>query len=179
MTVSTDINWARVRALLDGEDWEKVEPQRWERQVCIGTVFGLFPSGKYYTPWASSGVAPCPQCHGSRKAGALPRRLHKKLVRRLVRLNLACGKRDLNYVLRIRAARFRLSSRLCAGRCPSCGGCGSREAHLDEQYRALLESEAAERDLYVTEGEGDPCDVLVGEYTEDDPHEGEDDETED
>ena len=32
--------------------------------VFVGTVFGLTPSGKYYTPWANSNVEPCPRCKG-------------------------------------------------------------------------------------------------------------------
>jgi len=30
----------------------------------LGTVFNLFPSGKYYTPWACSNVELCPRCKG-------------------------------------------------------------------------------------------------------------------
>jgi len=30
----------------------------------LGTVFNMFPSGKYYTPWACSNVEPCPRCKG-------------------------------------------------------------------------------------------------------------------
>ena len=30
----------------------------------IGTVFGLYPSGKYYTPYANSNVDDCPRCKG-------------------------------------------------------------------------------------------------------------------
>ena len=32
--------------------------------VFLGTVFGIMPSGKYYTPWANSNVDACPRCGG-------------------------------------------------------------------------------------------------------------------
>lgn len=34
------------------------------RSICMGTVFTIMPSGKYYMPWARSNVEPCPRCKG-------------------------------------------------------------------------------------------------------------------
>lgn len=39
------------------------EGNRFAREF-LGTVMALYPSGKYYTPWASSNVEPCPRCKG-------------------------------------------------------------------------------------------------------------------
>ena len=32
--------------------------------VCVGTVFDMMPSGKYYMPWAHSNLKFCPRCLG-------------------------------------------------------------------------------------------------------------------
>lgn len=62
----------------------------------------------------------------------------------------------------------------CAGvTCEACAGCGSREAHLDELYNEKLAAEAAEHDLYIFNGEGDPCDVFAGESRDAEEGEGE------
>ena len=59
--ITTGIDWETVKAELAAQDWETDEficdlPFR---QVFIGTVFALMPSGKYYTPWAHGNVEPC------------------------------------------------------------------------------------------------------------------------
>lgn len=53
-----------INALGDAEiqdgfyDGEKVQ------LTFLGTVVALAPSGKYYTPWASSNLKLCPKCNG-------------------------------------------------------------------------------------------------------------------
>ena len=51
---------------------------------------------------------------------------------------------------------------LCEGEgCEFCGNLGSREAYLDQIFWEKLEKEAEEHNCTVTNGEGDPCDILV------------------
>ena len=53
-TVDHGFDLAAIRAKLDREDWEvDAEDESVEvRSVWLGTVFGLTPSGKVYTPFA-------------------------------------------------------------------------------------------------------------------------------
>jgi hypothetical protein len=46
--------------------------------------------------------------------------------------------------------------------CDHCGGIGSREAYLDSLYQEALEAVAEANGMFVTSGEGDPCDVFAG-----------------
>ena len=34
------------------------------RSICMGTVFSVMPSGKFYVPWACGNVVLCPRCKG-------------------------------------------------------------------------------------------------------------------
>lgn len=51
---ATGIDWDAVRKEMEREEWQRVEPDREERLVFLGTVFRLFPSGKYYMPWSTN-----------------------------------------------------------------------------------------------------------------------------
>jgi hypothetical protein len=174
---TTGVDWDAVRASLDGEPWEEVEPGRWERRVFLGTVFRLYPSGKYYTPWANSNVDPCPHCGGR---GFVParhqtRRRMKKWQARMDRIRGLFVKRGyIGHPERIDGTAIgrsfrRLQCLSALRQCEKCGGLGSEEAYQDQRYGEALEAEAEERDLYIADGEGDPCDVFAGEWTEDDP----------
>lgn len=56
----SDINWPEVRKHMDHLDWEECtfDPDQEARWAFLGTVFSLYPSGKYYTPYACSNVTP-------------------------------------------------------------------------------------------------------------------------
>jgi hypothetical protein len=56
------IRWDVVREELDAEEWIEREQGIQERLTFLGTVFALYPSGKYYTPWACSNVDACQAC---------------------------------------------------------------------------------------------------------------------
>jgi hypothetical protein len=165
--MTTGIDWNAVRAELDGMDWEEVE-DRFERHCFLGTVFRLYPSGKYYTPWACGNLNACDGCQGSGQR-RLRRRLLKKWKARQERFNKLADKRGRgpnSWAHRHNRAWRYCHGRLAALTCQHCGGCGSREAYLDEQFSGALESEAEEHNLFITSGEGDPCDILAGECTD-------------
>ena len=63
LSMTTKIDWFLVRAELNSQEWVE-EDGRFERLLFLGTVFSLYPSGKYYTAWANSNVSPCPKCKG-------------------------------------------------------------------------------------------------------------------
>ncbi|RLG42607.1 MAG: hypothetical protein DRO05_00590 [Thermoproteota archaeon] len=95
--------------IYENEDGEKIV------SVFLGTVFQIFPSGKYYTPWARSNLEPCPQCRGKG--------------------------------------------------CNFCGNLGSREAFEDQLFYEELERQAEKYNAWITNGEGDPCDIFLEKYT--------------
>ena len=46
--------------------------------------------------------------------------------------------------------------------CTWCDGLGSREAYLDQVWYETLDAMGGRFGLYITSGEGDPCDLFVG-----------------
>jgi hypothetical protein len=55
--MTTGIDWEAVVAEIQDAPWEAdYAPGVEERRVFLGTVFALYPSGKYYMPWACSNV---------------------------------------------------------------------------------------------------------------------------
>jgi hypothetical protein len=51
----TEIDWESVREELDTQEWEDdLFDNEQTRAVFLGTVFALFPSGKYWTCWTSN-----------------------------------------------------------------------------------------------------------------------------
>ena len=170
MKVDTGVDWSWVRERLDKQDYEENDGQ-FERFVFLGTVFALFPSGKYYMPWACSNLAPCAACKGTGHTRGKPhkRRVWVKWANSRQRLSDWANKhgvRGLAFLQSKKAKRNKyLKTRNYGYRpsCEYCGGCGSREAHLDDCYREALVTEAEEHGLFISSGESDPCDVLVGE----------------
>lgn len=165
------IDLAALRKELDGEAWElSDEPDREVRRVYLGTVFVLMPSGKFYTPFACSNVAgDCVVCGGSGKVQPrVSRRRFKKARRMLETYALRTAKRCVSPAARVEyvhahaATRARLFA-LTDTTCPRCDGLGSQSAADDERWRESLERDLAEMGLYLTAGEGDPCDLFVEE----------------
>ncbi|MGH7175258.1 MAG: hypothetical protein ACREGR_02785, partial [Minisyncoccia bacterium] len=90
------------------------------------------------------------------------RRVIKKRRKRLSKMETLVARRGREYAVATWPARQKLRDSIeCS--CDFCGGMGSREAYLDSIWQELLEKEADEHGLFVTSGEGDPCDIFVGE----------------
>lgn len=126
--MQTGVNWASIRQNLDTEEWTKTEPDREERSLYLGSVFNLYPSGKYYMPFACSNVEVCEAC-----------------------ANAFDGPCDETSPC-IPPADYDMDD-----------GPYHCEVCKDQQFGKLLEEEAEQHGLFVTCGEGDPCDILVGE----------------
>ena len=62
--------------------------------------------------------------------------------------------------------------------CPRCGGLGSYEAYLDQEWNEALEKVAESFGLFVTGSDGDGCDILVGMSFDNDEN-GENEDAED
>lgn len=166
--VETGINWQAVRSELDREAWEvdRDNDDIETRTIYLGSVLSLYPSGKYYMPFACSNLDACDTCSGTGKAPHRHKRRSVKKWKNAYDRNSAkwqrthgdglrpCDNAYLHYCLR----------HMYADDCAACGGVGSREAYLDELYREKLESEADAHGLCITGSEGDGLDVLIAEY---------------
>jgi hypothetical protein len=181
-TIETGIDWDDVKAEMEAsDDWEDDwdgDGQR--RSVFLGTVFALFPSHKFYMPWACSNLDTCPRCHGR---GGWPnrkvkRRTRKKWAAQKEKLTRRFQQRHLRYPmfdLTAAGRRYRrLQKFLGVSTCSMCEGCGSAEAYQDELYQEQLQEEADEHGYSIQNGEGDPVDIFVVEYR-DKPEDLEDD----
>jgi hypothetical protein len=54
--IDTGFNWAKIKELMEQEEWQDDYDGQQTRMVLLGTVFNIMPSGKYYMPWACSNV---------------------------------------------------------------------------------------------------------------------------
>lgn len=170
--IATDLDWKNIRENLDSTPWTESSdnPGTEERTCYIGTVFSLYPSGKYYLPFACSNVDPCPRCGGR---GNMPlrvsRRVEKKWRKAVERAHVMAQKRRYAGYPKLidscgwgRYYRYAYR-RLHVNSCSLCEGVGSYEALLDQKFGELLEKEAEQHGCYVVNGEGDPCDIFVAE----------------
>jgi len=139
----------------------------------LGTILSLTPSGKVYTPWATSNLSPCPRCKGTgtvtnkRGDAALYEELSEAVGRARVEAVQQHGAfcegrwpKKLADELRQRdeAAHAVKPERDCTW----CDGLGSQEAAQDKDWHEALEAVAESHGMFVTAGEGDPCDLFVG-----------------
>ena len=135
----------------------------------LGTVFGLYPSGKYYTPWASGNVAPCDACKGTARLrqSSKNRRKEKKWRKANERCKHGFAilrKRDMGETRMLRRGRMTWGNvqRFASKACPECAGRGSVEVACDEVFGEVLEAIAEENGGWIESGEGNACDVFFG-----------------
>lgn len=128
--------------------------------VYLGTVFGLTPSGKIYTPWANSNVKLCPRCRGAgsvknknaepEKAQAIAKETSAKRIECIQKFGAFIEGRWPREVIDELAKQDRLAERLMPTRhCSFCGGLGSREAYEDELFNETLEEIAGEQSGWI------------------------------
>ena len=136
----------------------------------LGSVFRLYPSGKYYMPWACSNVDACARCGGegrivNPKADSSAHSLWNETIRAQV---LAKGDWHQNPCLRAQIDAINDVVEMLAPNsvCPSCHGSGSVEATFDEVFGEVLEEIAESHGLTIESGEGDPTDVLAVLYSD-------------
>ena len=148
------------------------------RTVYLGTVFSMLPSGKYYQPWANSNVDPCPRCAGRGTVANPKAHQHdhdraRRLQMRLVQQGAWRDHRGARARLHAMAERAKRTYPTVT--CPFCDGCGSREAALDARWTEQAESELSTIGAWLESGEGDPCDMFIGQLAPDEEEEDEDD----
>lgn len=133
-----------ICAALDKEPWEEADQDSYGqvRQIWLGTVFGVTPSGKVYAPFACSNVAGCASCQGRGFVYTVKRRVAKRRQAKNAKsrsrymkpgpLYVHRDRRDRKHAQRMRLYRLANAS---TRSCTACGGMGSREAHLDELWQ--------------------------------------------
>jgi hypothetical protein len=154
-----------IKRELSGEPWEDdpEDKDRQVRRVWLGTVFGLTPSGKVYAPFACSNVMGCDSCKGTGRILSRKERRHKKWAnawaKHVARRHMVAGqvyatraKRDAKHAKYMNVLRqYEKSTRVCT----ACGGMGSREAFLDEEWNEYVEQVAEACDAYADWSDGD------------------------
>jgi hypothetical protein len=154
-------------------EWEEVEDdegifsehERWEeRRLYLGSILGLTPSGKMYTPFAASNVDPCPKCEGEgdiQNPDGHPAREHAMdtvdHVFRIFAIHFFGYATEWpSEVEEISAALNRVKEKWSPRiDCPDCGGMGSAEAYLDEIWNETIQEEADRRNAYIDYRDGD------------------------
>lgn len=177
-----------VRQEINLEEWQAVDEFTAARYYYLGTVFSLLPSGKYYTPWASSNVEPCSECDGT---GSIPQsKFHSGLIflnrMRPPHYLLPAERYDVAYeivhkvrnwinrtirkrkfaplTIKLLIALYKIEKPLAPVTCALCNGLGSAEVARDQEWYDLAHETLAEHDLSLEHGEGDPCDLFAVEY---------------
>ncbi len=137
----------------------------------LGSVMSLVPSGKYYTPFASSNVDACEKCSGE---GSIPNpnsdpARHEILTSRVQDLIGPLLKEhgahpnwpaeEKEKVEKARAGQEECKPTLD---CETCGCLGSEEAFKDQEWYEALGEVAESHDCYYTEGDGCATDLYIG-----------------
>jgi hypothetical protein len=196
-TVDHGFDLKAIRANLDREDWESdpENPGYQVRRIYLGDVFSLTPSGKMYMPFACGNLDACETCKGT--GSVVPRRYRRRTQKKhatrhakvMARFDALWGKGDetgapmpsLGPAYRPagqRAAfrfidrqpkRFRLRYLSVGTTCTACGGCGSREAHVDELWNEAAEETVGSIDgVHLSWEDGDAFAVETRDAPEDD-----------
>ncbi len=182
----TGLRETAEKNIRDGFLWEKIiadcrdnrEPAEFNGdddtgRCYIGSVLSLYPSGKYYQPFACSNVEPCPLCNGDGSIKNPDRCDALADFAQEIRPMLssytmetfgpACnggwpsGLADV--LSRIDVVR---AESLSVVTCPHCNGVGSREAFEDEIFSEALSAVAESHGGWIESGDGDGCDVFFG-----------------
>jgi hypothetical protein len=138
--------------------------------VYLGDIRSITPSGKVYYPFAHSNVDKCERCNGkgdvvnrtgkSRKEQALRRKEFQ-----LIRIAMINGEYYHDWRPRIKAKINKIRNQINHWKkyttCPECGGLGSLEARLDQDFWEQIEMELDEIGAWHHSSEGDGCDILI------------------
>ena len=171
-----DPQW--VKDQLNTEEWEEYDKFDHIKHLFLGTEFSLTPSGKNYTPFASSNVERCTMCNGE----GLIDNIHYdgKLfefwsnVDRGIRQGVLTTfgffhgngwpKEAIDILEKTQAYVDLYRNRIT---CPQCGSLGSAEAYMDQIWQEKCDGLYDKYGFSIESGEGDPCDLfatIVEEY---------------
>jgi hypothetical protein len=167
-------NWDKIVADAKDNPREDFDGNR-AGYFFLGTVFGLTPSGKFYTPFACSNVALCPFCKGDGTLKVSRPRANEAVYFRgkPVGVCLSIGgvhfkmqpyfdeaKGGIQEPINVDMTHDEPGDYRFSKTCTACGGVGSVEAYRDEVFREVLEEIAEKHHGWIENGEGDPCDMF-------------------
>lgn len=130
----------------------------------LGSVIKLYPSGKYYTPWANSNVEPCQHCVDGKLEYSVPCAICEGQGYRVVTEELRESYPFWNQF----QVGHKFDCQMCdaTGKvlktCPWCEGFFSEEAYRDDLFHHALCDAAEKRGGFITNGEGSSTDVFFG-----------------
>lgn len=173
-----------IRDAIKSPYWESCQDNEGNpvESLYLGSVLNLYPSGKYYMPWATSNVTPCESCQGTGKS----KKYHscqycKGIGTRSIR-DIAIIRFGENFTLDqyvhldknlhkddqltwVDDSHFQCHGCQGLGKsqgdCKYCNGIGSREVYEDQCFSEELESAASKNHCYLESGEGDALDLYL------------------
>lgn len=160
-----------VKEVEDSYYWDKIKEEAIANKgyAFLGTVMNIYPSGKFYTPWARSNVDLCPVCKGEcsiKNAKPDPKKvegLYKErasITTPLIQQGKLVTDWDMLTKQRIKKIDSLILRHSPTTPCKKCGGVGSAKAYRDGCYEEALQAVAEKHGGSITEGEGDMCDVF-------------------
>ena len=167
----TILNLEVVKQELDDAEVYEDEDGNKLQTIYLGSILSLTPSGKFYTPWASSNVCKCQRCKGT---GYIknPRGRTKKynsLRKQLMNLRDNMRRQGYNYPIDWPSGAYKKFDKIYKTSrkyepsitCTECNGMMSLEARLDQDWWNRLEEELDTIEAWSHGSEGDGCDVMV------------------
>jgi len=163
-----------IKQMLDDSEIYEDEDGNELQTIYLGSILSLTPSGKIYTPWASSNVDCCPRCEGTghiknpkartKKYNSIQkqkRELLKNMKRQGYDYPMNWPKNALNKLHKLHKNSTRYMK---FNDCQECHGHGSLEARLDQDWWEQLERELDAINAWNHGSEGDGCDILISRY---------------
>lgn len=149
----------------------------------IGSVMNLYPSGKYYMPWATGNLDVCPNCKGSGSvANPEANEGDHAYATGLMRLISQTAIQEYGaytewpwYIHNEVENLRKMKDRSCPTKdCYKCGTYGFHEAFQDEVWRETLEEVAEIHGMWFDHGEGCPTDLFLCVNIENDAEDDDD-----
>jgi hypothetical protein len=164
------LDLVKLQQQLDSSEIYEDEDGNKLQTVYLGDIRSITPSGKVYTPFAHSNVKPCERCKGE---GTIKNKRGKKHnYKRAIKRDLQLTEQAINKhgcymywstnaLRKVEKYRKQQEHWQQYKTCVECGGLGSLEARLDQDFWEQLEMELDEIEAYSHGSESDGCDVMV------------------
>lgn len=174
--INTGIDWKLVKKEIKKAELQENMYGEKEKCIYLGSVMSLAPSGKYYTWYANSNVNACKICNGK---GLINNPYYNfknytiVVKERILLTNMYLNELSIiakdwpgQILQRVAYLDRQIKKYNKTMTCPWCEDMGSREAMLDMKFFDLLDKEAEKYGFYITNGEGDPTDIIVCQLIE-------------
>lgn len=158
-------------------DYESMDSDTSRESIYLGSVLSIMPSGKYYTPWASTNIDSCSRCHGTgqtKKSEVCQycKGLTYRTVSQMAVIRKESYSKCYDFMHSIPSGITWITTgcfqcNVCNGTgiyhptCKHCQGMGSREAYEDSVMSESLDKFAESLNQWIESGEGDPLDLFL------------------